>query len=254
MAGTKTGLPANGSTDWSKFVDMAQQSWRHMSFVSFTNTTSTGAPAIEAGSYTVVNGSMYSLTPSTGGAETISTTGLSTGFAAGDLWIKAVPTTGDSITSEYTTSPPVWSTPKGGYYSGNDKYLGGVSKKTNPYGEKWSFPEGVKFQNGETRPMLKKIFTIPPLNMKTTTLVSIAHDTPSLDKFFPIFNVSGYMKSDNLAPYQLQKFPFVAGNVLFVVNSSAITVQSSTESHFFNSTWFSSTGDDRGVLILEYRG
>lgn len=256
MAGTKVAMPANGSTDWSDFVIITQHSYRHMSFVSFTNTTSTGAPAIEAGSYAVVNGTMYSLTPSTGGNETISTTGLSTGFTSGELWVKAVPSTGTSITAEYTTTAPTWSAAKGGYYStGNDKYLGGVYKSTGAYGEKWSYKEGIKFYGGRSRPILEKDIEIGTWNMDTVNGVNVAH---GLVDYKRIRGIHAIIRNDDgtilnpLYAYRDTSSGLCGGVLLY--NSTNILLQRQNGTTIFDNADHNSTTISRGDIILLHKG
>jgi len=254
MAGSKITMPANASTDWSDFVTISQHSYRHMQFVSLTNTTSTGAPAIEAGSYAVVNGTMYCLTPSTGGNETISTTGLSTGFASGELWIKVIPdSTGTSITAEFTTTPPVWSAAKGGYYStGNDRYIGGVYKSTDRYLEKWVYEEGKKIDGGETRPILTSRDNIGYWNMDGVAFKDITLKCPCS-------RVVGHHGNiyTNIGP---------AGNFYILPHTDLIIIfrlsfageyvlrLSRVAGGVFDTTSYNSTSVNRGVFDYAYRG
>jgi hypothetical protein len=175
MAGSKVAMPANASTDWSDFVTITQHSYRSFQFVGLSGHFTTGVPAIEEGSYAVVNGTMYNLTPSTGGSETISTTGLSTGFTEGELWIKAVPSTGTSITCEFTTDDPVWRTNYGGFYgtSGGTtthRYLGGVYKSTGRYAEAWLYGPTDRRE----RPILKVSKEIGIWDMNTDAQKTVA--------------------------------------------------------------------------------
>lgn len=256
MAGTKITLEANGATSWSDFVTITGHARRHFQFVSFTNTTSTGAPAVEEGSYAVVNGTMYCLTPSTGGNETISTTGLSTGFTDGELWVKVVPTTGTAITAEYTTDAPTWSASKGGYYStGNDRYLGGVYKSTGEYGEKWVYEEGKKLSGGETRPRLTKKLNIGSLDITATKLKNVSHGITRWktiqasaviydDLDSQVFKIERY---DNAAD------PNLVSAGISAIDNTNVAIEFRTGGRFDDAA-FNDTSIDRGTIYCGYEG
>lgn len=256
MAGSKIAMPANGSTDWGDFVTITQHSYRHYQFVSLSNSSggTTAPPAIEAGSYAVVNGTMYSLTPSTGGNETISTTGLSTGFTEGELWIKSIPTTGTSITSEFTTVEPTWSASKGGYYStGNDKYLGGVYKTTDNYLKSWVYESGKKIQNGgsTSRPNLLDKYNIGAWNMDADATLTLE----TICSFDNIIDFHAYIMGDG----GVYKYPIDttgSGSITMYIGSGSIgrILMTRTTGLFFDSTNFNDTSINRGWVSVRYRG
>lgn len=161
MSGSLITAPTNGDTDWSGFVSIVQKVYRQFNFVNLTNSTSTGLPEIEAGSYTSINGAMYSLAPSSGGNETITgATGISGGS---ELYIKAT-VAGSSVTCSFTTTPPTWSQAKGGYFDGDDKYIGGCYKSTGGrYQTKFVY-DG-KLPEDQTRPIISASVDLGVWNM-----------------------------------------------------------------------------------------
>ena len=118
MAGSIITMPNNGDSDWSSFVTIVEQTIRGYMGVSLSNLAGTGAPQIQDCSVIEIGGSIYQFTT----AETI------TGWpsAAGTTeYIAAVPA-GSTVTVIYTTTAPDWSGAKGGWYSGNNRYIGAV--------------------------------------------------------------------------------------------------------------------------------
>ena len=116
MAGSICTMPNNGDSDWSGFVTIVEKTIRGYMGISLSNLAGSAAPVVQDGSVIEINGSVYQFTT----AETI------TGWpsAAGTTeYIAAVPA-GSTVTVIYTTTAPTWSGAKGGWYSGNNRYIG----------------------------------------------------------------------------------------------------------------------------------
>jgi len=118
MAGSICTMPNNGDSDWSGFVTIVEKTIRGYMGISLSNLAGSAAPQIQDGSVIEIGGSIYQFTT----AETI------TGWpsAAGTTeYIAAVPA-GSVVTVIFTTTAPTWSGTKGGWYSGNNRYIGTV--------------------------------------------------------------------------------------------------------------------------------
>lgn len=256
MAGALLPMPNNGDADWSGFVTIMQTQMRDWQFVSLTNTTSTGIPAIEAGSYTNINGSIYNLTPSTGGNETILN---STGISAGkDVYIKAVPA-GSAVTCSFTTVIPTWSASKAGYYSGNDKYIGGCYKSTsNAYLTKFIYSN--KLPDGETRPIVTKIIEIGAWKMATNASKYV--NIPGYISWKKIRNVN-VMIQNNQPSTSLNRLTPLNFDNNGSWHTYGLDIASTNDNSFgltrtaggiFNSTSsYNSTTYNRGYIIIEYK-
>jgi hypothetical protein len=244
MSGALISAPTNGDTNWSNFVSIVQKTYRQFNFVSLTNTTSTGLPAIEAGSYASINGAMYSLTPATGGNEAI--TGA-TGIAGGsELYIKAT-VAGSSVSCSFTTTPPTWSQAKGGYFDGDDKYIGGCYKSTGGrYQTKFTYSD--KLPEDQTRPIFCASLNIGTWNMAADLSKSVSSVlyTPRRSE-----NVSIYIYSDTgtvkLGYNVTSSTGKLGGSYSLGSVSYAIT---RTTAGIFDSTDYNSTAVNRGVICF----
>jgi hypothetical protein len=126
-----TAIPIPSSTpdtveDWQKLIAWNEKQQRGLIHVSLTNMTNTSAPSVAAGSIVEVNGSGYYW----GSDEAVSGTP-----AAGSLnYIKMV-----ADTPTWTTTAPTWSASKGGWYDGNDRYIGGCYYDGTNYANKFIY-------------------------------------------------------------------------------------------------------------------
>ncbi len=92
--------------------------------ISLTNFDNENEPAIAAGSRVEIGGALYYF-PAERAITGWGGIGLYT-----DAWIKLVPS-GMSVAVEFTTTPPAWNHLKQGYYDGNDRYVGWMTKNVD---------------------------------------------------------------------------------------------------------------------------
>jgi hypothetical protein len=116
MAGSTLTYPLNGAANWEAFPDIVQKIQAGFMRVSLTNFDNNSEPQIAAGSTLDVNGTVVVF----GAAEDI--TGWAEIANSTDVYIKVV-VSGSSVTAEFTTDAPTWSTSKQGWYVGNDRYI-----------------------------------------------------------------------------------------------------------------------------------
>jgi len=101
--------------------------------ISLTNFDNDSEPQVCAGSTIEIAGALFEFTSN----ESI------TGWGAignnNDVYIKCV-VAGTSVTAEFTTAPPTWSTSKQGWYDSLDRYIGGCYKDgSGNYTKKYLF-------------------------------------------------------------------------------------------------------------------
>lgn len=134
MAGALISMPTNGATNWEDFPDIVQEQGKEFSFLSLTNWSATTIPQVEAGSKIVCNYALYEFTAD----ETI----VDLAGTANDnvIWFKIIPAGTTCTVSAVTTDDSTWDADKGGYYDGNDRYIGGCYKDgSGNYVNKWVF-------------------------------------------------------------------------------------------------------------------
>jgi len=271
MAGSICTMPNNGDSDWSGFVTIVEKTIRGYMGISMSNLEGTGAPQIEDGSVLEINGSVYQFTT----AETI------TGWpsAAGTTeYIAAVPA-GSTVTVIYTTTAPTWSGAKGGWYSGNNRYIGGCEwGGSATYSDKWIYQRfndggnsdihivgsgGVDaahgFRSGDiTQPfIITKVVEIGDWNMDAGT----AGNSVDVDIDIESEKIRGYhviIRNDSPgATYPLNKFNLTAaeteGGVEYFAASSPWQVRLSRRvgGYFANSN-FNATSYNRGWITIIY--
>jgi hypothetical protein len=244
MSGALISAPTNGDTNWSNFVSIVQKTYRQFNFVSLTNTTSTGLPAIEAGSYASINGAMYSLTPATGGNEAITgATGISGGS---ELYIKAT-VAGSSVSCSFTTTPPTWSQAKGGYFDGDDKYIGGCYKSTGGrYQTKFVY--GDKLPEDQTRPVVDIIFPIGTLNMMST---GKPFDLTNYE-YTRIIDVDALINDDALIARQSISYHSTGkygGSLTISAGAITLKAHASTNCYYYSAS-YNSTSVNRGDVYF----
>ncbi len=121
--------PSAGSTDWTDFSVMVNDTMQGFISLSLTNYDTTDVPLIAAGGKVEVAGSLYSFSSS----EDI------TGSLSTEQNYIMVTTSSSSITASYTTDVPVWVPSKSGWYdssTGSLRYMGGCS---TDFGNKWVY-------------------------------------------------------------------------------------------------------------------
>jgi hypothetical protein len=112
--------------------------------ISLTHFTDTAEPSIAAGSKVEIGGALYEFTADETG------TGWGGIGASNIVYIRLVPS-GASISWEYTTTAPTWSTSAQGWYTGANRVIGGLRKNAGSlYEGKWLYGEG---QNGRFNPL-----------------------------------------------------------------------------------------------------
>jgi len=90
--------------------------------ISLTNFGNTSEPSIAAGSKIEVGSTLYEF----GSAETLTLWG-SVATSTIPVYMKVIPS-GSTISGQYTTAAPTWSTSKQGWYNGDDRYFGLLEK------------------------------------------------------------------------------------------------------------------------------
>jgi hypothetical protein len=246
MSGALISAPTNGDTNWSNFVSIVQKTYRQFNFASLTNTTSTGLPAIEAGSYTSINGAMYSLTPATGGNEAITgATGISGGS---ELYIKAT-VAGSSVSCSFTTTPPAWSQAKGGYFDGDDKYIGGCYKSTGGrYQTKFVY--GDKLPEDQIRPYIEASSPIGVWNMDGSEGVSVSNTLYSFTRIKDVtilINPDTGTKNHSLVGSSGSRF---GGGYAIRASTLLYLVRYGSTDGIYDNTYFNSTTIDRGNVYF----
>lgn len=102
--------------------------------ISLTNFGNTSEPQIAAGSKVEIGSSLFEFTA----LESI--TGWSGIAVSSNVYIKLT-VSGSSVTASFTTTAPTWDTAKQGWYSGSDRYIGGLWKDSaGNYSRKWIYP------------------------------------------------------------------------------------------------------------------
>ncbi len=140
MAGTEINLYGVGDVDLTALMNTVDMQRVTFHALSLTNYDNTALPAIAAGSFCEVGGTLFGF-----GVE-LAITGW--GAIANDTpaFIKLVPAgaTPDTVTAEFTDTSPVWSDTKQGWYgtvaSANHRYIGGLHRvDAATYSRKWLY-------------------------------------------------------------------------------------------------------------------
>ena len=133
MAGSKVNAYAIGDVDLTSLMETVDRQRRGYQALSLTNFSSLLEPKIASGSLVEVSGALFKFEVD----ESI--TGWSGIANSNEVYIKLVPA-GSSITAVFTTTAPVWSDAKQGFYSTNDRYIGGLFKDgSGNYSKKWLY-------------------------------------------------------------------------------------------------------------------
>jgi hypothetical protein len=104
--------------------------WQSLSFTHFSDTSE---PLLAAGSKVEIGGALYEFTAD----ESI--TGWSGISVSSNVYVKLT-VSGASVTAAFTTTAPTWDTAKQGWYSGSDRYVGGLYKDSGGnYTLKWVY-------------------------------------------------------------------------------------------------------------------
>ena len=133
MAGSKVNAYAIGDVNLTSLMETVDRQRRGYQALSLTNFASLLEPKIASGSLVEVSGALFKFEID----ESI--TGWSGIANSNEVYIKLVPS-GSSITAVFTTTAPVWSDSKQGFYSTNDRYIGGLYKDgSGNYSKKWLY-------------------------------------------------------------------------------------------------------------------
>ena len=233
--------------------------------VSLTNFTSdTLEPALAAGSRLEIGGALFVAA----GNESI--TGWSGIAVSSDVYIKLT-VSGASATASFTTTAPTWSTSAQGWYSGSDRYIGGLYKDgSGNYAQKWLYEEkqiasvkrygsgsveltgtlavtgAVQMGSADTA-MQRKIVDIGDWNMNTTDSINVAHGL-TLSKIRS-FKITIRSDAGSLYDLMIAEASQVAG---YAHIDATNVVLGRTISGFFDSGSFDSTSYNRGWIVIEY--
>ncbi len=137
MAGYQIVEPSAGSTDWTDFSTIVNNTMQGFMGLSLTNYDTTDVPLIAAGGQVEVAGSLY----------TFASTEAITGSLSTKQNYILLTTSSSSITASYTTDVPVWVPSKSGWYdssTGSLRYMGGLS---TDFGNKWVYDESRDIKN-----------------------------------------------------------------------------------------------------------
>jgi hypothetical protein len=103
--------------------------------ISLTHFADTAEPQIAAGSLCEIGGALYEF------AANESITDWAAIAVSSAVYIKLV-AAGASVTAAFTTTAPTWNTTLQGWYSGTDRYIGGLYKDAGGnYTKKWFYEE-----------------------------------------------------------------------------------------------------------------
>lgn len=228
--------PTNSDTDWSNHVIITQHARKDFDSIVLNTSSDTAAPQVKAGSYSVINGAMYSLATTANAPFT----GTSSITAGDKFWLTVVPN-GTSCTLVATTAnPPSYDHDKGGWFYGNNKYIGKCLKTT---GGKYYAKRLLK-KPGEFSDIT---IPIPPWNMDLVESKSIKTGLLSTE----FYGMRARVFSDAGAWYD-----FSVGGTLIVSPSGTtgdFVFAARTAAGIFDSTTYDSTSFNRGDLLITIR-
>jgi len=238
-----------GNVNLTSMMETLDRQRRGYQAISLTHYDDNLECKIAAGSIIEVGGALFK----TEALESI--TGWGGIGNSNDVYVKIVPA-GAVATAVFVTAAPTWSTSKQGWYAGNDRYVGGLYKDSGgAYVIKWLYaPEDVQnlLREGQTRPLLEKVYVIGNWDMTGPVNVDVAVDAFMYPK---LRHVSAIIRGDveASASYPLDRFDGteMAGGV-DSITSTIIRLYRETGGPF-DSAGFNNPAYNRGWVYIKYR-
>ena len=246
MPGTEVNLYGVGDVDLTALMTTTDKQRISYMALSLTNYDNDNEPAIAAGSFVEVGGTLFQF----GVEEAI------TGWAGigndTDAYIKIIPAgaTPDTVTAEFTDTAPTWSDSKQDWYgtagAANHRYVAGVKRGTGA-GDFWekyiiTWMPGV---------LATKIIRTEDWDMNGTASITVAHGLTRTK----IRGVAGVIRDDaDAASYILGVAQAGGAEVniwVHLIGAANITLSRRTGSPF-DSTDFNATSYNRGWIIINH--
>jgi hypothetical protein len=244
MSGAIIYTPDTGD-DWASAWQQVEYARKGKLGLSLTHYDDTSLPAVAAGSWAEVVGSIYKWASE----EAIS--GSLTGSAIN--YIKLVPGgSGDTaiVTATWTDSAPTWSDSYQGWYSGTSRYVGGCYYDGSNYYGKWVYNKNDSVEHSKGSLSLGvKVIEIGDWNMDSTATKNIAHGLLLNN----IRTIQGTIRDDGSTTfYPLMFSPYSTYSAVTVYCDATNAVCDRQSGSIFDSALFDATSFNRGWITIWY--
>lgn len=201
MAGTEINLYGVGDVNLTALMNTVDSQRVTYHALSLTNYDNDLEPAIAAGSFIEVGGTLFSF-----GVE-LAITGWAGIGNDTPAYIKLVPagTSPDTVTAIFTDTAPVWSDAKQGWYgtaaAANHRYVAGLYRDdAASYDDKWLYEGRGRSSDGYSRMRTTKndAQTIP-----TATITIVEYDDVDFDNLSEYDNVANFRYTAKEAGYRM---------------------------------------------------